>query len=174
MTVVSPGQLLCLEHVAYGNQTSLLTSLQGYTPEKLPPSSCVMAPELSPPNPAKTLFAKVTKTLFGKKKAKGEFVPCQGASGCWVTLSSGRSGSCLLERDLLMGLSGPLAWGRHKLGVPLLFLCWWPGMGVCLESGCCAAARGEVPPGSLVLHENWEVKVGGSCLTPSLPPWAWE
>uniref|UniRef100_A0A8U7ML86 Serine/threonine-protein kinase PLK n=1 Tax=Corvus moneduloides TaxID=1196302 RepID=A0A8U7ML86_CORMO len=51
---------------------------KGYTPEKLPPSSCVMAPELSPPNPAKTLFAKVTKTLFGKKKSKGEFVPCQG------------------------------------------------------------------------------------------------
>uniref|UniRef100_A0A8C5TTI4 Serine/threonine-protein kinase PLK n=1 Tax=Malurus cyaneus samueli TaxID=2593467 RepID=A0A8C5TTI4_9PASS len=51
---------------------------KGYTPEKLPPSSCVMAPELSPPNPAKTLFAKVTKTLFGKKKPKGEFVACQG------------------------------------------------------------------------------------------------
>uniref|UniRef100_A0A8D2P9C1 Serine/threonine-protein kinase PLK3 n=1 Tax=Zosterops lateralis melanops TaxID=1220523 RepID=A0A8D2P9C1_ZOSLA len=48
---------------------------KGYTPEKLPPSSCVMAPELSPPNPAKTLFAKVTKTLFGKKKPKGKFVP---------------------------------------------------------------------------------------------------
>uniref|UniRef100_A0A8C0ASU0 Serine/threonine-protein kinase PLK3 n=1 Tax=Buteo japonicus TaxID=224669 RepID=A0A8C0ASU0_9AVES len=45
---------------------------KGYTPEKLPPSSCVMAPELSPPNPAKSLFAKVTKTLFGKKKPKGE------------------------------------------------------------------------------------------------------
>uniref|UniRef100_A0A8C9KTQ9 Serine/threonine-protein kinase PLK3 n=1 Tax=Serinus canaria TaxID=9135 RepID=A0A8C9KTQ9_SERCA len=51
---------------------------KGYTPEKLPPSSCVMAPELSPPNPAKTLFAKVTKTLFGKKKPKGKFVHCQG------------------------------------------------------------------------------------------------
>ncbi|XP_065265522.1 serine/threonine-protein kinase PLK3 [Emys orbicularis] len=41
---------------------------KGYTPDKLPPSSCVMVPELNPPNPAKTLFAKVTKTLFGKKK----------------------------------------------------------------------------------------------------------
>ncbi|NXJ89272.1 PLK3 kinase, partial [Corythaixoides concolor] len=45
---------------------------KGYTPEKLPPSSCVMAPELSPPNPAKSLFAKVTKTLFGKKKPKAK------------------------------------------------------------------------------------------------------
>lgn len=70
--MVVPGQLLCLEHVDYGYQTSALTSLQGYTPEKLPPSSCVMAPELSPPNPAKSLFAKVTKTLFGKKKPKGK------------------------------------------------------------------------------------------------------
>ncbi|NXU07774.1 PLK3 kinase, partial [Buphagus erythrorhynchus] len=45
---------------------------KGYTPEKLPPSSCVMTPELSPPNPAKTLFAKVTKTLFGKKKPRAK------------------------------------------------------------------------------------------------------
>ncbi|KFW95616.1 Serine/threonine-protein kinase PLK3, partial [Phalacrocorax carbo] len=45
---------------------------KGYTPEKLPPSSCVMAPELNPPNPAKSLFAKVTKTLFGKKKSKAK------------------------------------------------------------------------------------------------------
>ncbi|XP_052657962.1 serine/threonine-protein kinase PLK3 [Harpia harpyja] len=45
---------------------------KGYTPEKLPPSSCVMAPELSPPNSAKSLFAKVTKTLFGKKKPKAK------------------------------------------------------------------------------------------------------
>uniref|UniRef100_A0A8B9S876 Serine/threonine-protein kinase PLK3 n=1 Tax=Apteryx owenii TaxID=8824 RepID=A0A8B9S876_APTOW len=58
---------------------------KGYTPEKLPPSSCVMAPELCPPNPAKSLFAKVTKTLFGKKKPKGKavFSPRQtGASAC--------------------------------------------------------------------------------------------
>ncbi|XP_074858496.1 serine/threonine-protein kinase PLK3 [Carettochelys insculpta] len=41
---------------------------KGYTPVKLPPSSCVMVPELNPPNPAKSLLAKVTKTLFGKKK----------------------------------------------------------------------------------------------------------
>ena len=95
MTVVSPGQLLCLEHVGYGNQTSALTSLQGYTPEKLPPSSCVMAPELSPPNPAKSLFAKVTKTLFGKKSSKGESIHLP-RSGC-VTLALVRSG-LLLER----------------------------------------------------------------------------
>uniref|UniRef100_A0A8B9EVJ1 Serine/threonine-protein kinase PLK3 n=1 Tax=Anser cygnoides TaxID=8845 RepID=A0A8B9EVJ1_ANSCY len=68
---------------------------KGYTPEKLPPSSCVMAPELSPPNPAKSLFAKVTKTLFGKKKPKGESTRLHGI--LLVTLSPGRSGSCFLE-----------------------------------------------------------------------------
>uniref|UniRef100_A0A8C2YA08 Serine/threonine-protein kinase PLK n=1 Tax=Coturnix japonica TaxID=93934 RepID=A0A8C2YA08_COTJA len=45
---------------------------KGYTPEKLPPSSCVIAPELCAPNPAKSLFAKVTKTLFRKKKPKAK------------------------------------------------------------------------------------------------------
>lgn len=58
------------------NQTMTRSlSPQGYTPDKLPPSSCVMMPELSPPNPAKSLFAKVTKTLFGKKKPKSKFSP---------------------------------------------------------------------------------------------------
>nr|XP_025036277.1 serine/threonine-protein kinase PLK3 [Pelodiscus sinensis] len=50
---------------------------KGYTPEKLPPSSCVMVPELSPPNPAKSLFAKFTKTLFGKSKPKSKKGPSE-------------------------------------------------------------------------------------------------
>uniref|UniRef100_A0A670XTK3 Serine/threonine-protein kinase PLK n=1 Tax=Pseudonaja textilis TaxID=8673 RepID=A0A670XTK3_PSETE len=43
---------------------------KAYTPDKLPSSSCMMAPELSPPNPAKSLLVKVTKTLFRKRKSK--------------------------------------------------------------------------------------------------------
>uniref|UniRef100_A0A8C4DWE2 Serine/threonine-protein kinase PLK n=1 Tax=Dicentrarchus labrax TaxID=13489 RepID=A0A8C4DWE2_DICLA len=35
------------------------------------PSSCVMVPELHPPSPAKKFFTKMAKSLFGKKKAKG-------------------------------------------------------------------------------------------------------
>lgn len=46
--------------------------LQGFTPDKLPPSSCVMVPELHPPSPAKKFFTKMAKSLFGKKKSKGE------------------------------------------------------------------------------------------------------
>lgn len=52
---------------------------QGFTPDKLPPSSCVMVPELHPPSPAKKFFAKMAKSLFGKKKSKGEHAtaaPC--------------------------------------------------------------------------------------------------
>ncbi|XP_028902585.1 serine/threonine-protein kinase PLK3 [Ornithorhynchus anatinus] len=48
---------------------------KGYTPDKLPPSSCVMVPDLTPPNPAKSLFAKVTKSLFGRKKSKSKKAP---------------------------------------------------------------------------------------------------
>ncbi|XP_030608259.1 serine/threonine-protein kinase PLK3 [Archocentrus centrarchus] len=49
---------------------------KGFTPDKLPPSSCVMVPELHPPSPAKKFFAKMAKSLFGKKKAKVEKIPC--------------------------------------------------------------------------------------------------
>ncbi|XP_077133570.1 serine/threonine-protein kinase PLK3 isoform X1 [Ranitomeya variabilis] len=45
---------------------------KGYTPEKLPPSSCVMVPDLHPPNPAKSLLTKVAKSLFGKGKSKAK------------------------------------------------------------------------------------------------------
>uniref|UniRef100_A0A3P8RE24 Serine/threonine-protein kinase PLK n=1 Tax=Astatotilapia calliptera TaxID=8154 RepID=A0A3P8RE24_ASTCA len=44
---------------------------KGFTPDKLPPSSCTMVPELHPPSPAKKFFTKMAKSLFGKKKAKG-------------------------------------------------------------------------------------------------------
>ncbi|XP_071982866.1 serine/threonine-protein kinase PLK3 isoform X1 [Engystomops pustulosus] len=45
---------------------------KGYTPEKLPPSSCVMVPDLHPPNPAKSLLTRVAKSLFGKGKSKAK------------------------------------------------------------------------------------------------------
>lgn len=45
---------------------------QGYTPDRLPVSSCVTVPDLTPPNPARSLFAKVTKSLFSRKKNKSE------------------------------------------------------------------------------------------------------
>ncbi|XP_073447502.1 serine/threonine-protein kinase PLK3-like [Aquarana catesbeiana] len=50
---------------------------KGYTPDRLPPSSCVMVPDLHPPNPAKILFAKVAKSLFGKGKTKAKKSPAE-------------------------------------------------------------------------------------------------
>ncbi|XP_033883972.2 serine/threonine-protein kinase PLK3-like [Acipenser ruthenus] len=50
---------------------------KGFTPDKLPPSSCVMIPELNPPSPAKKFFSKVAKSLFGKKKSKAEKSPSE-------------------------------------------------------------------------------------------------
>ncbi|XP_076828935.1 serine/threonine-protein kinase PLK3 [Brachyhypopomus gauderio] len=44
---------------------------KSFTPDKLPPSACVMVPELNPPSPAKKFFTKMAKSLFGKKKYKG-------------------------------------------------------------------------------------------------------
>ncbi|XP_030219799.1 serine/threonine-protein kinase PLK3 [Gadus morhua] len=49
---------------------------KGFTPDKLPASSCVMVPELHPPSPAKKFFTKMAKSFFGKKKAKAEKIPC--------------------------------------------------------------------------------------------------
>ncbi|XP_060729931.1 serine/threonine-protein kinase PLK3 isoform X2 [Tachysurus vachellii] len=43
---------------------------KAFTPDKLPPSACVMVPELNPPSPAKKFFTKMAKSLFCKKKSK--------------------------------------------------------------------------------------------------------
>ncbi|XP_004621628.2 serine/threonine-protein kinase PLK3 [Sorex araneus] len=48
---------------------------KGYTPDRLPVSSCVTVPDLIPLNPAKILFVKVTKSLFGRKKNKNKNHP---------------------------------------------------------------------------------------------------
>ncbi|XP_066536928.1 serine/threonine-protein kinase PLK3 [Hoplias malabaricus] len=50
---------------------------KGFTPDKLPPCSCVMVPELNPPSPAKKFFTKMAKSLFGKKKSKVEKIPSE-------------------------------------------------------------------------------------------------
>ncbi|XP_063074996.1 serine/threonine-protein kinase PLK3 isoform X1 [Engraulis encrasicolus] len=50
---------------------------KGFTPDTLPPSSCVMVPEFNHPTPARKLFTKVAKTLFGRKKSKVEKCPVE-------------------------------------------------------------------------------------------------
>uniref|UniRef100_A0A8C2IYP6 polo kinase n=1 Tax=Cyprinus carpio TaxID=7962 RepID=A0A8C2IYP6_CYPCA len=52
---------------------------KSFTPEKLPPSSCVMVPELNPPSPAKKFFTKLAKSLFGKKSKASDDIPTPAA-----------------------------------------------------------------------------------------------
>ncbi|OCT82673.1 serine/threonine-protein kinase PLK3 [Xenopus laevis] len=66
----TPGERLTLDQIL---EHEFFT--KGYTPDKLPPSSCVMVPDLHPPNPAKSLFTKVAKSLFGKNKSKTKKSP---------------------------------------------------------------------------------------------------
>nr|XP_029479577.1 serine/threonine-protein kinase PLK3-like [Oncorhynchus nerka] len=50
---------------------------KAFTPDKLPPSSCVTVPELNLPSPAKRFFTKMAKSLFGKRKSKVERNHCE-------------------------------------------------------------------------------------------------
>lgn len=85
-SIVTPFQWCCIFLCLWQHLPTLLTFfltvffffflLQGFTPDKLPPSSCVMVPELNPPSPAKKFFTKMAKSLFGKKKSKGMHCCC--------------------------------------------------------------------------------------------------
>ncbi|KAG8437009.1 hypothetical protein GDO86_007915 [Hymenochirus boettgeri] len=68
----TPGERLTLDQIL---EHEFFT--KGYTPDKLPVSSCVMVPDLHPPNPAKSLFTKVAKSLFGKHKSKTKKSPSE-------------------------------------------------------------------------------------------------
>uniref|UniRef100_A0A4W5Q4E6 Serine/threonine-protein kinase PLK n=1 Tax=Hucho hucho TaxID=62062 RepID=A0A4W5Q4E6_9TELE len=50
---------------------------KAFTPDKLPPSSCVTVPELNLPSPAKKFFTKMAKSLFGKRKSKVDNSHCE-------------------------------------------------------------------------------------------------
>lgn len=65
---------------------------QGFVPDKLPPSSCMMVPELHPPSPAKKFFTKMAKSLFGRKKSKGE----------WLSEDSGYGFASALDSSALL------------------------------------------------------------------------
>ncbi|KAK0145291.1 Serine/threonine-protein kinase PLK3 [Merluccius polli] len=80
---------------------------KGFTPDKLPPSSCVMVPELHPPSPAKKFFTKMAKSFFGKKKAKAEKIPCEDKDE--KDLSRLMSGivKCSISRQISYRTVGP-------------------------------------------------------------------
>uniref|UniRef100_A0A3Q2CQ44 Serine/threonine-protein kinase PLK n=1 Tax=Cyprinodon variegatus TaxID=28743 RepID=A0A3Q2CQ44_CYPVA len=79
-STISPAAQKLISGILKKNPTDRLTLDQilnhefftkGFTPDKLPTSSCTMVPELHPPSPAKKFFSKVAKSFFGKKKSKG-------------------------------------------------------------------------------------------------------
>lgn len=85
-STISPAAQKLISSILQKNPSDRLTLDQilnhefftkGFTPDKLPPSSCVMVPELHPPSPAKKFFTKMAKSFFGKKKAKAEKIPCE-------------------------------------------------------------------------------------------------
>ncbi|XP_015228723.1 PREDICTED: serine/threonine-protein kinase PLK3 [Cyprinodon variegatus] len=85
-STISPAAQKLISGILKKNPTDRLTLDQilnhefftkGFTPDKLPTSSCTMVPELHPPSPAKKFFSKVAKSFFGKKKSKAEKSPCE-------------------------------------------------------------------------------------------------
>ncbi|XP_023125317.1 serine/threonine-protein kinase PLK3 [Amphiprion ocellaris] len=80
---------------------------KGYTPDKLPPSSCVMVPELHPPSPAKKFFTKMAKSLFGKKKAKVEKIPCEEKDDKDISKLVSGIVKCSINRQISYKTVGP-------------------------------------------------------------------
>ncbi|KAM9844685.1 serine/threonine-protein kinase PLK3 isoform 1-T1 [Aulostomus maculatus] len=80
---------------------------KGFTPDKLPPSSCVMVPELHPPSPAKKFFTKMAKSLFGKKKAKVEKMPCEEKDDKDISKLVSGIVKCSINRQISHKTVGP-------------------------------------------------------------------
>ncbi|XP_031710725.1 serine/threonine-protein kinase PLK3 [Anarrhichthys ocellatus] len=80
---------------------------KGFTPDKLPPSSCVMVPELHPPSPAKKFFTKIAKSFFGKKKAKVEKIPCEEKDDKDISKLVSGIVKCSINRQISYMTVGP-------------------------------------------------------------------
>ncbi|XP_034038858.1 serine/threonine-protein kinase PLK3 [Thalassophryne amazonica] len=80
---------------------------KGFTPDKLPASSCVMVPELHPPSPAKKFFTKMAKSLFSKKKAKAEKSPCEEKDEKDISKLVSGIVKCSINRQISYKTVGP-------------------------------------------------------------------
>ncbi|XP_074507343.1 serine/threonine-protein kinase PLK3 [Sebastes fasciatus] len=80
---------------------------KGFTPDKLPPSSCVMVPELHPPSPAKKFFTKMAKSFFGKKKVKVEKIPCEEKDDKDISKLVSGIVKCSINRQISYKTVGP-------------------------------------------------------------------
>nr|XP_057922419.1 serine/threonine-protein kinase PLK3 [Doryrhamphus excisus] len=80
---------------------------KGFTPDKLPPSSCLTVPELHPPSPAKKFFTKMAKSLFGKKKAKVEKTLCEDKEDKDISKLVSGIVKCSISRQISYKTVGP-------------------------------------------------------------------
>ncbi|KAM4552308.1 serine/threonine-protein kinase PLK3 [Odontesthes bonariensis] len=80
---------------------------KGFTPDKLPPSSCMMVPELHPPSPAKKFFTKMAKSFFGKKKTKAERIPCEDKDDKDISKLVSGIVKCSINRQISYKTVGP-------------------------------------------------------------------
>ncbi|XP_068427661.1 serine/threonine-protein kinase PLK3 [Clinocottus analis] len=80
---------------------------KGFTPDKLPPSSCVTVPELHPPSPAKKFFTKMAKSFFGKKKAKVEKIPFEEKDDKDISKLVSGIVKCSINRQISYKTVGP-------------------------------------------------------------------
>ncbi|KAK2895294.1 serine/threonine-protein kinase PLK3 [Channa argus] len=80
---------------------------KGFTPDKLPPNSCIMIPELHPPSPAKKFLTKMAKSLFGKKKAKAEKIPCEEKDDKDISKLVSGIVKCSINRQISYKTVGP-------------------------------------------------------------------
>lgn len=80
---------------------------KGFTPDRLPPSSCLMVPELHPPSPAKKFFTKMAKSLFGKKKSKVEKIPCEEKEDKDISKLVSGIVKCSINRQISYKTVGP-------------------------------------------------------------------
>uniref|UniRef100_A0A8C9EJZ9 Serine/threonine-protein kinase PLK n=1 Tax=Pavo cristatus TaxID=9049 RepID=A0A8C9EJZ9_PAVCR len=140
---------------------------KGYTPEKLPPSSCVMAPELCAPNPARSLFAKVTKTLFRKKKPKAKKGSLEDKDDIsklvtgLVKTSICRQMSCkAVGGNEVRAVPGPCTFLLEGVSSMVLTSGPPPGHPCELGRGCllcslCSSLPAERNPASLARHEQF-------------------
>lgn len=94
---------------------------KGFTPDKLPPSSCVMVPELHPPSPAKKFFTKMAKSLFGKKKPKVEKIPCEEKDDKDISKLVSGIVKCSINRQISYKTVGP-----NEVFFFFFFLCACP------------------------------------------------
>uniref|UniRef100_A0A8C6SJ21 Serine/threonine-protein kinase PLK n=1 Tax=Neogobius melanostomus TaxID=47308 RepID=A0A8C6SJ21_9GOBI len=107
-STLSPAAQKLISNVLQKNPSDRLTLDQilnhefftkGYTPDKLPPSSCVMVPELHPPSPAKKFFTKWPRASLK--------IPCEDKDDKDISKLVSGIVKCSISRQISYKTVGP-------------------------------------------------------------------